>query len=68
MMTTSFSLDAVLDVIGRRPGIADYAIAVAFFAVKDVPCALARNAVTRCSLRKDGLFGNWRAAAAQKSG
>jgi hypothetical protein len=75
MMATPFNQDAVLDLIGRRPGIADYEIAVEFFgegtpglAVKDVTRALARDGVTRRVLRKDGLLGNWLAEAARKRG
>lgn len=66
MMATSFSRDAVLDLIGRRPGIADFEVAIEFFgegtpglAVKDVTRALAREGMTRRVLRKDGLLGNW---------
>jgi len=75
MMATSFSRKAVLEVIGRRPGVADFEIAREFFgegtpglAVKDVTRALAQEGVTRRTLRKDGLLGNWLAGDAAKPG
>lgn len=75
MMATSFSREAVLEVIGRRPGVADFEIAVEFFgegtpglAVKDVTRALAQEGVTRRTLRQDGLLGNWLAADVAKRG
>lgn len=71
MMATPFSREAVIDLIGRRPGLADFEIALEFFgegtpglAVKDVTRALAQEGLTRRTLRKDGLLGNWLAGDA----